>query len=113
MRRLIASIAIVAFSGAIGCGEEKSVSDDAIVEALELKPDPDQPVYAIGGDTFCEVDHELLNNSSEVDEAESEKGSEGLVITDREQTVGVKAVPPFDPSCERDARKALDKIAGD
>jgi hypothetical protein len=113
MRMLIASIAIVAFSGAIGCGKEKSVSDDAIIEALKLKPDPDQPVYAIGGDTFCEVDQELLNNASEIDEAESEKGSEGLVITDRDQTVGVRAVPPFDPSCERDARRALDQIGGD
>jgi hypothetical protein len=110
MRRLIAPLIAVALGGAIGCGEEKTVSDGAIVEALDLKPDQEQPVYAIGGDAFCEVDQDLLNNASEVDEAKSEKSASGLVITNRDQDVGVKAVPPFDPSCAHDARKALNEL---
>jgi hypothetical protein len=112
MRRLIAPLVVLALSGTIGCGEEKTVSDGTIVEALNLKPDPDRPVYAIGGDTFCEVDQDLLNDADEVDEAVSDKGAAG-VITNRDGDVGVTAVPPFDPSCARDAKRALNGISDD
>jgi hypothetical protein len=110
MRMLIAPLAIIALSGAIGCGEEKTVSNATIVEALNLKHDEERPVYAIGGDAFCEVDEDLLNDADEVDQAESDKGAAG-VITNRDGDVGVTAVPPFDPSCARDAKKALNGIA--
>jgi len=110
MRRLIALTAVIAILGAVGCGEEKSVTDATIVEALNLKPGDDRPVYAIDGDPFCEVDQDLLNNATEVDQAKTENSLEGLVITNNGQTVGIKAVPPFDPSCERDVKRALNQI---
>ncbi len=110
MRWLVALLTLLALAGAMGCGEEKTVPDGQIVQALKLEPDSDNPVYAIGGDAFCEVDQDLLNNETEVGEAKSEPRLEGLVITDQDQSVGVQAVPPFDPSCERSARKALDNL---
>jgi hypothetical protein len=110
MRLLIAPLLVMALGGVVACGEEKTVSDGDIVQALDLKPDNERPVYAIGGDAFCEVDQDLLNDSTEVDEAKSEKNASGLVITDSAQSIGVVAVPPFDPSCERDARRALERI---
>ena len=110
MRWLIALMAVIATLGAVGCGEEESVTDATIVEALNLKPGDDSPVYAIDGDPFCEVDQDLLNNGTEVDQAKTENSLEGLVITNDGQTVGIKAVPPFDPSCERDVKRALDQI---
>ena len=110
MRWLIAPLVVIALGGGIGCGEEKSVSDETIVEALNLKPGEDRPVYAIGGDPFCEVDQDLLNNESEVDQAKADNQLEGLVITNDGQSVGVKAVPPFDPSCERDVKRSLNEI---
>jgi hypothetical protein len=109
MRKLIAALAVLALGGVTGCGEEKTVSDSAIIEALKLKPDSERPVYAIGGDAFCEVEQDLLNDATEVDEA-TEKSESGLVITNRDQDVGVQAVPPFDPSCEDDARRALNQL---
>ena len=110
MRWLIALTAVIATLGAVGCGEEKSVTDATIVEALNLKPGDDRPVYAIDGDPFCEVDQDLLNDETEVDEAKADNKLEGLVITNDGQSVGVKAVPPFDPSCERDVKRALNEI---
>jgi hypothetical protein len=32
------------------------------------------------------------------------------VITDSDQTVGVKALPPFDPECGQKAKRALNKL---
>lgn len=111
MPRLTAALTVIALGGAVGCGEEeKTVSDRQIVEALELKRDDDRPVYAIGGDEFCEVDENLFNDAAEVEDAASQKASSGLVITNRQRTIGVQAIPPFDPLCQRDARRALDRI---
>ena len=110
MRALIAPLAVVALGGAIGCGEEVTVADGEIVQALELERDDERPVYAIGGDAFCEVEEDLLNNESEVEDATSAAEISGLVITNDEQSVGVQAIPPFDPNCERDAKRALNGI---
>src|SRR6266511_67901 len=110
MRWLVAPLTLLALAGAIGCGEEKTVPVGQIVQALGLDPDSDNPVYAIGGDAFCEVDQDLLNNETEVDEAKSEPRLEGLVITDRDQSVGVQALPPFGPSCGPSARQALPNL---
>lgn len=95
---------------AAGCGEERTVSDTEIVEAMGLEKSPDSPAYTIGGDAFCEVEEDLLNDETEVEQARTEDEL-GLVITDRGETVGVHAVPPFDPSCEKGARRALNGLA--
>jgi hypothetical protein len=92
----------------LGCGAEEQVSNDDIVDALRLEPSKDSG-YSIGGDPFCEVSDELLNDSDEVDAAS--KGDKlGLVITDSEQSVGVEAVPPFDPKCAKKAKHALNRL---
>jgi hypothetical protein len=91
------------------CGSEEQVPDDDIVQALRLEPSKDSGGYSIGGDPFCEVSDELLNDSDEVEAAS--KGDElGLVITDSDQAVGVKAVPPFDPECAKRAKRALNRL---
>ena len=111
MRWLIAALTVMALAGVAGCTEdETTVPDGEIVKALDLKRDDERPVYAIGGDEFCEIDDNLLNDTTEVEQATSTKQSEGLVLTNREQSVGVQVIPPFDPACERDARKALGRI---
>ena len=112
-RQLVVIAAAVAALAAAGCGSEDQVSDDDIVEALKLEPSAERSAYAIGGDPFCEVSDELLNDADEVDAA-SEGASEGgkldLVITDSEQTVGVEALPPFDPACAQKAKRALNRL---
>jgi hypothetical protein len=110
MRRVVSFLGVVALGVAAGCGEEETVSDTEIVEAIGLERSPDSPAYAIGGDPFCEVEEDLLNDETEVEQAKAEDEL-GLVITDSEQTVGVQAVPPFDPSCEKKARRALNGLA--
>jgi hypothetical protein len=105
---LIAVPVVIALIGAVGCGEERTVSDDEIVQALSLERDDDEPVYAVRGDEFCQVEQELLNDSTEVEEAENDKRA--LVITDSTGVVGVQAIPPFDPRCEEDARRALNRL---
>ncbi len=109
MRAVLAALAVLSLGAVAGCGEEESFSDSEIVEALELERAEDRPVYAIGGDPFCEVEEELLNDADEVEVAKAEAELE-LVITNREQTVGVHGIPPFDPSCEDDARRALNRL---
>jgi hypothetical protein len=106
---LIAAPVIVLLLAAGGCGGGEQVPDDEIVEALKLEQSRDRPVYAIGGDPFCEVDENLLNDADEVDAA-SEKDELGLVITDADQAVGVEAVPPFDPECAKKAKRALNRL---
>lgn len=109
MRRLLAVPMVIALGVAvIGCGEEKPVSDDEIVQALDLKRADDAPLYEVGGDEFCQVEQELLNDATEVDEAES-KGK-ALVIADSTAVVGIQVIPPFDPHCEQKARKALNRL---
>jgi hypothetical protein len=109
--RLLVAVMFMALCGLItGCGEEETVPDAEIVEALELEKSSGSAGYTIGGDPFCEVSDELLNNPSEVEEATSAQGDVELVITDSEETVGVQGVPPFDPECESDVRRALNKL---
>jgi hypothetical protein len=100
---------VIAVVLAAACGGGEEVPDADIVEALKLKQSPDRPAYAIGGDPFCEVSENLLNDSDEVDAA-SEGDKLGLVITDADQAVGVEAVPPFDPECAKRARRALNRL---
>jgi len=107
MRRLIPLLTGLALIGALGCGEERTVSDGDIVQALNLERDDDSPVYAIDGDEFCQVEQELLNDSTEVEEAKTGKA---LVLSDPEESVGIQVVPPFDPACEQDAQRALKRL---
>ena len=110
MRWLTGFVGVIAVVAALGCGDQESVSDSTIINALNLKPGDQGPVYAIDGDPFCEVDQDLLNDSDEVDEAKQDNKLEGLVITNDGQAIGVKAVPPFDNSCEAKVRRSLDQI---
>ncbi|MGH2992918.1 MAG: hypothetical protein ACRDL1_05210 [Solirubrobacterales bacterium] len=105
----LSSMVAVGLALAIGCGGDEQVPDDEIVDALKLESKAGQPVYAMGGDPFCEVDENLLNDSGEIETA-SESDDLGLVITDSDESVGIRAVPPFDPECGREARRALDEL---
>ena len=90
-------------------GSESSFADAQIVDALDLQESPEGPSYAIGGDPFCEVSDDLLNDSDEVGVAKDGDGTD-LVITDSDESVGVQVVPPFDPACARQARRHLEQI---
>jgi hypothetical protein len=95
---------------AAGCGEEEkttSFGDEKVIETLNLEKS--EGGYAIGGDPFCEVDNNLLNDADEVDQAE-ERDDVGLVLASRQGNVGVRAVPPFAPDCQKKAKKQLDKL---
>ena len=99
----------VAASLAAGCGSSASVSDDQIIKSLSLVRSELNPGYDIGADPFCEVDLDLLGSEDEVNAAKD--GREGdLVVTSSSGSVGVKAVPPFDRSCAKKARRGLDSI---
>lgn len=109
MRRLIAlGVVVTALIGAVGCGEETTVSDDAIVEALNLERADDAAVYEVGGDPFCQTEQELFNDAAEVEEAESQKDAQ--VLADSTATIGIQVIPPFDPSCEEKVQRALNKL---
>jgi hypothetical protein len=104
-----AVVLVVAVCGLMaGCGGEESIPDDEIVQALNLEKSSGSGGYTIGGDPFCEVSDDLLNDSGEVEDATQGRGE--LVITDKDETVGVQGVPPFDNECESDAKRALDKL---
>jgi len=106
---VVIAVAAVAALAPAGCGSEDQVPDEDIVEALKLEPSTERSAYAIGGDPFCEVSDDLLNDADEVDAA-SEGGKLDLLITDSEQTVGVEALPPFDPECAQKAERALNRL---
>jgi hypothetical protein len=106
---LFLAVAVIAACTAVGCGAGEEVPDSDIVDALKLEQTPDSPAYAIGGDPFCEVNDELLNDSDEV-EAARDGDKLGLVITNSEQDIGVEGVPPFDPDCARKAKKDLNRM---
>jgi hypothetical protein len=108
-----AVVLVVALCGlAVGCGnEDESIPDDEIVQALKLEKSSGSGGYTIGGDPFCEVSDDLLNDPDEVEDATKGKSDLELVITDKEETVGVQGVPPFDNECESDAKRALDKLS--
>jgi hypothetical protein len=103
--RLLFPLAVVIVAAAVGgCGEdEERFSDKTIVDALGLE-DADG-AYAIGGDPFCEVSKELLNDASAVKEAGE---TDELVISSAEGNVGITAVAPF--ACEREAKKGLNRL---
>ena len=108
--RAVLALAVVGSAlAAAGCGEEETTSfgDDKIVETLNLEKS--EGGYAIGGDPFCEVDNNLLNDADEVDQA-AERDDLGLVIASREGHVGVRGVPPFAPDCRQQAKKQLDEL---
>jgi hypothetical protein len=109
-RRLFVWVVVAgAALASVGCGSDEQVPNDDIVNALRLEPSKDSGGWAIGGDPFCEVSKELLNDSDEVDAAS--KGDKlGLVIADSDQSVGVEAVPPFDPKCAQKAKRALNRL---
>jgi len=95
---------------AAGCGEEEktvSYSDDTIVDTLDLKKADGG--YAVGGDPFCTVESNLLNDGDEVSKAQ-DRDDLGLVISSNTGNVGVRAVPPFAPDCEKQVQKRLDKL---
>ena len=76
----MAVTALVSVGLLAGCGEEEeSFSNKQIVEALKLEEIDD--AYAMEADPFCEVSKKLLNDASEVDDA---NGDEELVITSSE-----------------------------
>jgi len=108
MRRLIAISGVIALIGAVGCGEQATVSDDAIVQALDLKRADDAAVYEIGGDSFCQVEEELLNDSAEVEDVDAQRNAQ--ILADETATVGIQVIPPFDPRCEEKAERALNKL---
>jgi hypothetical protein len=95
---------------AAGCGEEEetvSYSDDKIVETLDLQKADGG--YAIGGDPFCAVESNLLNDGDEVSKAQ-DRDDLGLVISSNTGNVGIRAVPPFAPDCEKQVQKRLDEL---
>jgi hypothetical protein len=108
--RLLVLLATIAVGVGLvtGCGGEDSVPDDEIVDAVKLEEGSNGAVYTVGGDPFCEV-NELLNDSDEVETAR-DRDKLDLVITDSEQRVGIEGVPPFDPECAREARRALNRL---
>ena len=93
---------------AVGCGSGTAVDDKQIVSALHLEKSP-EGAYSIGGDPFCEVSDDLLNDSDEVETARDSSKLD-LVITDSSESVGVQAVPPFDPACARKAKRELERL---
>jgi hypothetical protein len=110
-RRPVAVAAAIAALGSsvalAACGDDdgERFSDKRIVDALGLEETDGG--YAINGDPFCEVSNELLNDSSEVEDAGG--GAErSLVIASSEGNVGVEGVAPF--ACQREARQALNQL---
>jgi hypothetical protein len=92
-----------------GCGgEDVHYSDKQIIDKLNLEKSDNG--YALEGDLFCEVKKNLLNDTSEVDDA-LDKDELGLVITSGEGNVGVEGVPVFSPDCKDQAKKKLNKLA--
>ena len=92
-----------------GCGDDddKRYSDARIVDKLNLEEVEGQKDYAIDGDLFCSVERKLLNNRSEVEDADEETD---LVVASREGNVGVIGVPVFAGDCAEEARKKLNKL---
>jgi hypothetical protein len=91
-----------------GCGDEEvHYNDQKIVDKLNLERSDNG--YSLGGDIFCEVKRELLNDADEVDEA-ADRDDLGLVIASAEGNVGVEGVPVFSPDCKDEAKEKLNKL---
>ena len=106
---LLPGLVAVAVLIAAGCGEGEPVSDSDIIAALKLEQSPGTSGYSVGGDPFCAVNDDLLNNSDEVDTA-SQADELGLVITSPDESVGIQAEPPFDRECAREVTRGLDEL---
>ena len=92
----------------VGCEEGgPSYDDKQIADRLNLERSGKG--YAIDGDPFCEVERNLLNDSDEVGSA-ADEDKLGLVIASPEGNVGIVAVPPFAPDCEKGAKKKLNRL---
>ena len=110
VRAVTALLLLAVALGAAACGEEDkaiSYSDGTIIDTLQLEKGDGG--YAIGGDPFCAVESNLLNDGDEVSKAQ-DRDDLGLVISSNEGNVGVHAVPPFAPDCEKQVQKRLDKL---
>jgi hypothetical protein len=109
--RAVTALVLLALAlGAAACGEEdKTISygDGTIIDTLQLEKSDGG--YAIGGDPFCAVEGNLLNDGDEVSKAQ-DRDDLGLVISSNEGNVGVHAVPPFAPDCEKQVQNRLDKL---
>lgn len=95
---------------AAGCGDDqanKRFSDGTIIDTLGLEKSDGG--YAIGGDPFCAVDSNLLNDVDEVDQAK-DRDNLNLVLASHEGNVGVRGVPPFAPDCQKQAERELNKL---
>ena len=103
---------VVAISAAlVGCGgdDDTRYGDAKIIDKLKLEELEGEKDYAIEGDLFCSVERELLNTSSEVEDA-VEAEEIHLVVSSREGNVGVVGVPFFANDCRETARKKLNKL---
>jgi len=81
------------------------VPESKIIVALEMKKV--QGRYAIDANPFCSVS-QLLNSPDQVDKAKSSH----RVIASRDATVGIEIVKPFAPSCQKQAQRKLNRLAG-
>ena len=91
-----------------GCGTSSSSSgipDSKIIAALDMKKV--QGRYAIDANPFCSIS-QLLNNGDKVDKAKSSH----RVIASRDATVGIEIIKPFAPSCQKQAQRKLNRLAG-
>jgi uncharacterized membrane protein YgcG len=91
-----------------GCGTSSTssgVPDSKIIAALDMKKV--QGRYAIDANPFCSVS-QVLNSADQVDKAKSSH----RVIASRDATVGIEIVKPFAPSCQKQAQRKLNRLAG-
>jgi hypothetical protein len=106
----VAAIGLIAIVGVASCGsDETKFSDQKIIAKLNLtKPDDGGKGYLFDGDAFCEIDHNLLNDSGEIDSADDDRNA--LVIASREGNVGVVGTPPFAPDCRDRVQHKLNRL---
>ena len=110
VRAAIAVTVAAVVLAAAGCGGDEQTtrfSDDKIIDTLDLQKS--EGGYAIGGDPFCEVDSNLLNDVDEVDQAQN-RDNLNLVLASHEGNVGVRGLPPFAPDCQKQAERKLNKL---
>lgn len=89
------------------CGDEEDqarFANKKIIDRLELEEADSS--FAIGGDPFCIVEGELLNDADEVESARGET----FVIASANGNVGVHPVAPFAPDCRARAKKELNRL---
>jgi hypothetical protein len=105
---LVILIGVLVWAGCSAVAGD-TVSDSQLISALNLKKA--STGYQMHGSPFCQID-DLLNNVDEVNSAnDKKKGGVDFVIAAPNGEAGVVAHPPFAPSCKREAKAALKKIA--